>query len=484
MIDTNKDSIPENKYAAMKPTLCTVDFIYIVSRHLVYSNSDYYLEREYSSPYVVHTSYEDDGYLSFLLPIMYNSTYFLVVKDEYFLQAFPDGNWINKAISRIRKNQHPTIVTCNGKPQTRYGSVVADTDGSILMETRYLRYILTMTDFRRSSISPFFFFSQAVLCRFNAAIVTQTCPFFDAHYVSKSSYLASLFGMTERTIDNLSTDCISALGIQDVNCSSIRPQDHSIGIVLSQYKREYVDEQLESIYASSLPPSEIILFQNGHFKNYQYIAKKYPIQGHIWAVNWNSPFFLRHLLPLLLKTSYHIVFDDDIIPGKDTISTLISVIDEKDTPTGVGGRYIPKSSYTHGTYQMICADCEYKRYDHEVDFVIQVYAKKAIHSKIFWRYEPYSQRNGDDIHGSLSFVVECGRYPWRPAFFNDSHYKNYGHDSVASYITTSHQVIRPRVFRHWLMAGFRPLMGDEVYDEYPDTSSKLEHEYLQSMKYF
>lgn len=53
MIDTNKDSIPENKYAAMKPTLCTVDFIYIVSRHLVYSNSDYYLEREYSSPYVV-----------------------------------------------------------------------------------------------------------------------------------------------------------------------------------------------------------------------------------------------------------------------------------------------------------------------------------------------------------------------------------------------------------------------------------------------
>lgn len=115
MIDTNKDSIPENKYAAMKPTLCTVDFIYIVSRHLVYSNSDYYLEREYSSPYVVHTSYEDDGYLSFLLPIMYNSTYFLVVKDEYFLQAFPDGNWINKAISRIRKNQHPTIVTCNGK---------------------------------------------------------------------------------------------------------------------------------------------------------------------------------------------------------------------------------------------------------------------------------------------------------------------------------------------------------------------------------
>ena len=179
----------------MKPTLCTVDFIYIVSRHLVYSNSDYYLEREYSSPYVVHTSYEDDGYLSFLLPIMYNSTYFLVVKDEYFLQAFPDGNWINKAISRIRKNQHPTIVTCNGKPQTRYGSVVADTDGSILMETRYLRYILTMTDFRRSSISPFFFFSQAVLCRFNAAIVTQTCPFFDAHYVSKSSYLASLFGI-------------------------------------------------------------------------------------------------------------------------------------------------------------------------------------------------------------------------------------------------------------------------------------------------
>ena len=150
----------------------------------------------------------------------------------------------------------------------------------------------------------------------------------------------------------------------------------------------------------------------------------------------------------------------------------------------MGGRYIPKSSYTHGTYQMICADCEYKRYDHEVDFVIQVYAKKAIHSKIFWRYEPYSQRNGDDIHGSLSFVMECGRYPWRPAFFNDSHYKNYGHDSVASYITTSHQVIRPRVFRHWLMAGFRPLMGDEVYDEYPDTSSKLEHEYLQSMKYF
>lgn len=486
MIDTNNDSVPENKYATMKPTLCTVDFIYIVSHHLVYSNNNYYLEREYSSPYVIHTNYADGGYLSFLLPILYNSTYFLVVKDEFFSQTFPDGEWINEAILTIREKQNPTIVTCNGVDQMRYGVSATDTDGSIFMETRYLRYILTMTDFRRPSISPFFFFSQAVLCRFKATVVTQMCPFFDAHYTrSKPSYLSSLLGVTEEgQIGNLSKDCTSVLGIQDVKCSSYRPQDHTVGILLSQYKREYLDEQLEAIYASSLQPSEVVLFQNGHYKDYQLTVQRYPVQGHIWATNWNSPFFLRHLLPLLFKTSYHIVFDDDIIPGKDTIASLISTIDQKDAPTGVGGRYIQRSSYPHGTYQFICVDCKFKRYPHPVDFVVQVYAKKAIYSKIFWRYEAYSQRNGDDIHSSLSFVMECGRYPWRPALLNSSDYKNYGHDSVASYITTSHQIIRPRVFRHWLMAGFKPLLGEEVYINYPDTTSKLEEEYLRSVKYF
>ena len=316
------------------------------------------------------------------------------------------------------------------------------------------------------------------------------CPTFippEQKYSSSHSFLYRLFHREDYhgdSLQNLDQDCIALLGIQDVKCQAYRPQNRKIGVLLSQYKRTYIDEQIESLLKGSMKPSEIIVFQNMHYKSYERILKKYQIKGHIWAVNWNSPFFLRHLIPLLMRSSYHIVFDDDIIPGRDTVKTLIDEIDRKDVPAGVGGRYIRSSNYPQGTYSFNCLDCKPKLYSHRVDYVIQVYARKSIHTKVFWRYSSWTQRNGDDMHNSIAFVMECGRYPRRPAFLNESVYKNYGTDAVASYHTRSHNLVRPKVIRSWLLAGFRPLLGSDVYDQFPEGIELEVADLLRAKRYF
>lgn len=483
----------------MKPSLCEIDNVYVVSRRMTYDSEIVNAESKPGDPFILRTDYDDGGYLSFILPLLQNSTYSFILKDQFFSGEFPDGNWIDSAIKSFRQTSSLGAISCSFSRQRMYGVDALDTDGSLFLETNKLRYILTMTDFERSSLSPFFFFSQALACKFNSRTESMSCSNYLPKESSSSSQVSQasqsffyrLFHWKEKEEEEeidlskeIKQDCIAALGIQDVKCQSHRPQNRDIGVLLSQYKRSYIDEQLSSLLSGSMKPSEIIVFQNLHYKSYEKVLKKYGIKGHIWAVNWNSPFFLRHLIPLLMRSSYHIVFDDDIIPGHDTVKTLIDEIDRKDVPTGVGGRYIQTSNFPRGTYSFACVDCKPKRFSHRVDYVIQVYARKSIHTKVFWRYNPWTHRNGDDMHNSIAFVMECGRYPRRPAFLEDAVYKNYGTDAVASYHTRSHNLIRPKVVRSWMLAGFKPLLGRGVYDQYPDGYEMDVVEAMRTKRYF
>ena len=188
---------------------------------------------------------------------------------------------------------------------------------------------------------------------------------------------------------------------------------------------------------------------------------------------------------MLFQTHYHIVFDDDIIPGVDTILTLLQSIDHFDAPSGVGGRIINESKYLEGTYQMICVDCDAQTSSVEVDYVIQTYAKTELMTKVFWRYRPYTHRNGDDMHTSLSWYMECGRHPFRPVFPPNAAYKNYGSDSVASYKTKTHHIVRPQTFRSWILGGFKGVLDETVRSGFPPTREEWEQKHLNEViRYF
>ena len=468
---------------------CYINYVYLVSHYLTYNDEDLRQDEGIRGYYIVRSNYKDKGYLPFILSLLHTSTYTLIIKDEYFENEYPDSTWMYQAIKELGKRRSIDVATCHLEVIQDNDVQVSIPKGCLFFQSRFLRSIITRTEFRRNDLDPFFFFAHALRCKFQSRIVS--VPFYTYHEPTQpSSWFSFLHHQPKSSLPHYSyseftTGCEATFNLQDIECESNRPRDYTIGVILSQYKREYIDEQIEAINHSTIPVTDIIVYQNSLNRNYHHIFKKYPSLHHIWSTNWQSPFFLRHLLPLLFKTSYHIVFDDDIIPGPDTIKILLNTINSYNTSSGVGGRIIESSNYRYGSYQMICVDCLPQEETVPVDYVIQVYARMDIQTKVFWRYRPYTHRNGDDMHSSLTWFMECKRRPRRPIFVGTAQYKNYGTDNVASYMTSTHNIVRPQTYRSWIMGGYHGIMDSTVRHDYPRTINNWEWRHLSGvMRYF
>ena len=473
VLDTNRTNLPIMEAQSISTSFCQINYFYIISHSLVYSESFTETESQIHYPYIIRTNYPDNGYFPYILSLLRSSNYTLIIKDEGFEEGLPDGSWIDEAIAYIASSPSSAIVSCASPSAfARWRQV----DGCLLMRSIELRKLIVNTEFEKNDHNPFLYMAAAFRCLFNSELHFQLCPSF---HKPKSP---SLRFRTERlAIDprEIAKNCKRALGLQRVVCDGRRTRGRQVSLVLSQYKRRYYGEQIEGILESSLPLGEVVVYQNGVFVNYEDLFERFPFITHIWSVNWNSPFFLRHLIPLLFSSYYHIVMDDDIIPSRFTFKRLIDVIDAYDAPTGVGARIISRSYYPVASYDMFCVDLFINNETVPVDFVIQVYARTYIQAKVYWRYRPYTHRNGDDIHGSLTWFMECHRRPYRTYFTEIGTYKNYGSDAVASYSTRTHQIVRPQTYRSWVMAGFKGMRAETVRVGFPYTNEESERLYLE-----
>ena len=68
----------------------------------------------------------------------------------------------------------------------------------------------------------------------------------------------------------------------------------------------------------------------------------------MWTTNWDSPFFLRFLVPLLMTTQYIHNIDDDIIFGNTTMQTLNGIVDQNRGVVGVKGRVVRDADFRVG----------------------------------------------------------------------------------------------------------------------------------------
>ena len=100
-MDTVKDIQPEN---------CRVQYVYWVTE-LTYDRSLLENDTTKHIPFIVRSNVEEDGYLSFILPLLYNSTYSLLI-DAQDLFSLPSSNWIDKAILEIQANLSFPCVVC------------------------------------------------------------------------------------------------------------------------------------------------------------------------------------------------------------------------------------------------------------------------------------------------------------------------------------------------------------------------------------
>ena len=125
-----------------------------------------------------------------------------------------------------------------------------------------------------------------------------------------------------------------------------------ISVILNVYKRPYsLEKQIAAILTQSveIKPENIHVWYN--LPEDESIEQFLPEDERIktYECNHNTKFFGRFTLPLLCRTPYVAMFDDDIICGKDWFKNCIETIEKEDAIIGGFYRYsrcyVVQSSY-------------------------------------------------------------------------------------------------------------------------------------------
>ena len=451
-------SLPHQLFDPIDVHVCSIGNFYWVAG-MTYERSVLEHDRELSWPFIVRTNVEREGYLSFLLPLLQNSTYSLIVDSQQLQHAMPSIDWIDKAVMEIRNNPF-SIPVCG----LHKDSFVAR--GCMLIRSTDLRKAWTRTTIRRTQTPAMVVFSHLFHCMFNYSFVDSIMP---QPKAKKEQYKLNSV---------IATKCKES-GIQFFECFAGYHNDGSIGVILPQFKRMWLDQQLEALSASS----EIIVLQDAQHQDYQSILRKWKRVRHIWTTNWDSPFFLRFLVTLELTTYYIHNIDDDIVFGNTTLQTLNRMIDTGNTTVGVMGRRVIRSDYLEGHYSQIGVRGKDESSTFG-DFLCNSYGGTMETMKVFWRYRPYTQNNGEDIHFSLSNLLECGRrVRILPYDRQSDHFTDHGSDKVATCNTRNHYPLRGKIIRSWLIKGVKFWKGNITNESYPESIAEFYKNYVRDGYY-
>jgi len=177
----------------------------------------------------------------------------------------------------------------------------------------------------------------------------------------------------------------------------------SISVILNVYKRAYtLEKQIDSILNQSvnIKPEDIHVWYNYDESAEQFLPKNSKIKTY--RCNYNTKFFGRFTIPLLCKTEYIAIFDDDIIPSKDWFKNCIDSISIQDGIYGGSGVLTNGKTYTPHT--KIGWNGLKNTNIVEVDLVGHAWFFKQEYAKFMWTEPIPNWENGEDIF--FSYIAQ------------------------------------------------------------------------------
>jgi GT2 family glycosyltransferase len=122
-----------------------------------------------------------------------------------------------------------------------------------------------------------------------------------------------------------------------------------IAAIISLWKRNYLEEQLESLLAQTIPPRRILLVQNeAGMLDVEPVLRKFAGRNtDITCVksDVNFKYFFRFAIGSLVQNEYLFFVDDDIIPGKHWLELCVEKSRQYNAIISPTGRIIPKDSF-------------------------------------------------------------------------------------------------------------------------------------------
>jgi len=227
-----------------------------------------------------------------------------------------------------------------------------------------------------------------------------------------------------------------------------------ICILLTQYKRNYLKQQLESIKNQSLKPDYLIVFQNENHVNIEHLKLEYDFI-HVKS-DYNTKYFGRFSYCFNIPADIFIIIDDDLIPGIKCIENYVQQCIGLNSIIGGNGRYGYFNKNKHKFKPLLDYGIRNLQL---VDFVGHIWCFKKEWLHYMFSIQPYTYDTSEDMHFCFSskLLGNINSYCARQHTFeesNDISMNIYSADEFASYKTTKTS-LRENVEKYFLEKGLQ-----------------------------
>jgi hypothetical protein len=239
---------------------------------------------------------------------------------------------------------------------------------------------------------------------------------------------------------------------------------NNISIILNVYKRPYtLEKQIDAIKNQSIKinSEDIHIWYNS-----SEVEQFLPDDDNIntYECSWNTKFFGRFTVPLLLKTEYIAMFDDDTIPQKDWLKNCLETIETRETNGILGGSGVVLHGKSYKPFTKVGWNGLHLNQTQRVDLVGHAWFFRQEWAKYLWFEKPYSWDNGEDImfsylaqkYGNINTFVpphpENNKNLWSSDFKLGF---EYGNDPSASWLKGGHTEDRDKICIHCIDNGWQ-----------------------------
>jgi len=225
-------------------------------------------------------------------------------------------------------------------------------------------------------------------------------------------------------------------------------------VVLTQYKRQHLEKQLESIYSQTYIPNYVVVFQNESHVDISELKQKYNFI-HIHS-DYNTKYFGRFTACINFPVDVCIVMDDDIIPGKNCLKNYIMECIRLNGIMGGNGRCAYTTANPYGSNNRLAPFPEHgiRQETKLVDYIGHLWCFKKEWLYYCFSIKPYTFETSEDAHFCYSCKVKGNikSYVCKQEIEEDDCDITHGGlacDKFSSYLTTS-QNLRKQVETYFI----------------------------------
>lgn len=176
--------------------------------------------------------------------------------------------------------------------------------------------------------------------------------------------------------------------------------DQKLLVVLTQYKRNHLEKQLQQISNQTIKPDYIVVFQNESHVDITQLKERYDFI-HIKS-DYNTKYFGRFAACFTFPVDICMVLDDDIIPGNNCLKNYMEQCISLNAIIGGNGRFGISNSNKgklHPPQDVGIRKCL------QVDFVGHLWCFKKEWLHYMFAIKPFTYDTGEDMHLCFSSKV-------------------------------------------------------------------------------